>query len=179
MTYADAVPALRSGLVVEVPEAEPAVGALRLQLDPQARLGVPAHITVLYPFAAPSRIDHATLDRIAGAMRDVHVFDYRLIGTDWFGADVVWLAPDDKTPFRALTSLLSDEFPEYPPFGGQFSEVVPHLTIGDHGSLSELRAAEQSVQEHLPISATARQVSLFAEQDSGRWARQAVFAFAT
>jgi 2'-5' RNA ligase len=173
------VHALRTGLVIEVPEAEQAVGALRLHLDPQARLGVPPHITVLFPFAAPSRIDDATLDRVASAVRDVRVFDYRLIRTDWFGADMLWLAPDDKAPFRALTSLLNDEFPEYPPYGGQFSEVEPHLTIGNHGSLAELRAAEQSVQEHLPISATARQVSLFAEQASGRWLRQAVFALAT
>ena len=43
---------LRSGLIIEVPEAETAVAAWRERLDPQAVLGVPAHITVLFPFAA-------------------------------------------------------------------------------------------------------------------------------
>ena len=168
--------ALRTGLVIEVAEAEHAVGALRVQLNQQASLGVPAHITVLFPFAAPSRIDDGTLDRVSRVVRNVPAFDYRLVHTDWFGTSVLWLAPDCKARFRELTSVLHDEFPEYPPYGGQFSEVEPHLTIGDHGSLAELRAAEQSVQKHLPITAIAGRVSLFAEQRSGRWVRIAVFA---
>ena len=42
-----------SGIILPVPEAEPIVQALRLDHDPSARLGVPAHITLLYPFAPP------------------------------------------------------------------------------------------------------------------------------
>ena len=43
-----------SAVVVEVPEAEPLVGAWRLRFDPVAALGMPAHVTLLYPFVAPS-----------------------------------------------------------------------------------------------------------------------------
>jgi hypothetical protein len=39
-----------SAIIIPIPEAEPIVGPLRLQYDGAARLGVPAHITVLYPF---------------------------------------------------------------------------------------------------------------------------------
>ena len=46
-----------SGIVLPIPEAEAAVGHLRRLHDPQ---GVPAHITLLYPFAHPSRVDEAT-----------------------------------------------------------------------------------------------------------------------
>ena len=48
---------LRTGLIVEVPDAELVVAHWREQLDPHAMLGVPAHVTVLFPFAAPDRID--------------------------------------------------------------------------------------------------------------------------
>jgi hypothetical protein len=44
-----------SAVVVPVPEAEPRVGALRTALDPSAALGVPAHVTILYPFVAPAQ----------------------------------------------------------------------------------------------------------------------------
>ena len=52
---------LRTGLIVEVPDAEHVVAHWREQLDPHAMLGVPAHVTVLFPFAAPDRIDKGIL----------------------------------------------------------------------------------------------------------------------
>jgi hypothetical protein len=39
-------PGARSGLIVQVPEAEPGVARLRDRLDASAPLGIPAHITV-------------------------------------------------------------------------------------------------------------------------------------
>ena len=42
-----------SALLVAVPAAEPAVAAHRSRLDTSAAVGVPAHITVLYPFLPP------------------------------------------------------------------------------------------------------------------------------
>ena len=53
--------ARRSGLVVPMPELEAAVGALRAEWDPLARLGARAHVTVLFPFAAPAHVDDALL----------------------------------------------------------------------------------------------------------------------
>jgi hypothetical protein len=39
-----------SAFIVCVPEAEPHVAVLRERFDASARLGLPAHITMLYPF---------------------------------------------------------------------------------------------------------------------------------
>jgi hypothetical protein len=49
-----------SALVVVVPEAEAAVNAHRRRLDPAAAWGVPAHVTVLYPFAPPHTLTEST-----------------------------------------------------------------------------------------------------------------------
>ena len=54
-----------SGLIVEVPEAEPAVARLRERLDASAPLGIPAHITVLFPFMPPGTIGPAALAGLA------------------------------------------------------------------------------------------------------------------
>jgi hypothetical protein len=54
-------PGPRSALIVEVPAAEPAVARHRERLDSSAPLGVPAHITVLYPFLPPGAIGPAVL----------------------------------------------------------------------------------------------------------------------
>src|SRR4051812_37947925 len=53
-----------SGLIVEVPESESVVGHHRDALDINARGGVPAHVTVLYPFLPPHLIDDVVLDRL-------------------------------------------------------------------------------------------------------------------
>jgi hypothetical protein len=45
---------------------------------------------------------------------------------------VLWLAPRGPSPFSALTRRVYQPFPGFPPFGGQFDEIIPHLTIG-HG----------------------------------------------
>ena len=47
---------LESALLLLVPVAEAAVGAQRARLDSSARDGVPAHVTVLYPFLPPAEI---------------------------------------------------------------------------------------------------------------------------
>ena len=43
----------QSAFVVPVPEAEPWVKDLRERYDPIAAVGMPAHITVLFPFIPP------------------------------------------------------------------------------------------------------------------------------
>jgi hypothetical protein len=90
-----AVPGLHSGLMVEVPEAEPAVARHRERLDASARLGVPAHITVLSPFMPPQAIGPAELARLEHLLAAFSPFRFQLDRTAWFGDEVLWLAPRD------------------------------------------------------------------------------------
>ena len=166
---------LRSGLIVTVPQAEPAVSAWRSQLDPRAALGVPAHLTVLFPFVPPAGIDEATRTTLRELLSSVTTFDFSLVATRWFADTVVWLAPDPDAPFRVLTQAVADAFPAYPPYGGQFPDPVPHLTIADRGPPEAMHAAEQQLQPALPIRSTARSVTLLTELPTGRWDQTATF----
>lgn len=163
----------RSGLVIEVPEAESAVGPLRDLLDANARLGVPAHVTILFPFVPAREVDAGLVDRLAETLASQPAFDYRFSRTAWFDTDVLWLAPDDPTPFRRLTERVCGAFPAHPPFEGAFAEVVPHLTVGHQSSLAALQAAERRVLTQLPITGRAHAVSLLVQDDAGRWSRTA------
>jgi len=58
------MPSSESALVVLVPEAEAVVKPFRDQYDPSAAAGMPAHITLLYPFQVPDEVDQMTLDRL-------------------------------------------------------------------------------------------------------------------
>ena len=169
----------QSALIVEVPEAESAVAGLRAHLDASAPLGIPAHLTVLFPFMPPGAIGPAVLTELADLLGTVSRFRFRLDRTEWFGDEVLWLAPHDPGPFRALTQAVYQAYPAYPPFEGRHSDVVPHLTVGIGHPVADLRAAEESVRVHLPVDGHATAVTLMTEQSAGgRWAKAATFALA-
>jgi 2'-5' RNA ligase len=146
-------PPTESCLLVPVPEAEQAVGRLRGRLDSAAALGVPAHVTILYPFVAPAAVTSDVIDAAAAAVASVRAFDGLFTRTSWFGQDVLWLAPEPDEPFRELTGAVHAAFPQCPPFGGIYPDVVPHLTIGARppGGLRALEAAEADVLTALPV----------------------------
>jgi 2'-5' RNA ligase len=170
-------PALQSALIVEVPEAEPAVARHRDRFDASATHGVPAHITVLFPFMPPEMITPPVSDELGHLFARISRFRFRLDRTSWFGQDVLWLGPREPGPFRALTECVYQAFPAFPPYQGEFDDVIPHLTVGHGQALDDLRAAEESIQTHLPIDAHATAVSLITQQaGGGRWIRNAAFS---
>lgn len=63
-----------SAVLVPVPEAERVVSPHRASLDGAAALGVPAHVTVLYPFVPPSAITPSVVDALAVAVASVSAF---------------------------------------------------------------------------------------------------------
>jgi len=140
----------------------PGHGAERL--DANARLGIPAHITVLFPFMPPQAIDPAALTKLERLCAAARQFRFQLDRTAWFGDEVLWLAPRDPGPFRALSRAVAEAFPAFPPYGGQFGDSTPHLTVGHGHPLTSLRAAEESVRPHLPIDAQATAVTLMTQQ---------------
>ena len=168
-----------SGLIVEIPESEAFVGHHRDALDINARGGVPAHFTVLYPFLPPHLIDDAVLEHLGSLFAKVPSFDVALTHTSWFGEQVLWLGPNDPDPFRVLTELAHSAFPDYPPFAGLYDDVVPHLTVGHGNQLAEMIRAEGDVQRHLPIRSAAQEVVLMTQAEpDGRWTRSARFPLA-
>ncbi len=175
-----------SALLVAVPEAERAVGEHRARLDSSARDGVPAHLTVLYPFLPPAAVDGAVLTSLRRLFAGFAPFGVTLDRVSWFGEEVVWLAPRDDRPFRALTGATWAAFPECPPYGNKYADVIPHLTIGDHHDRAALRAAAEAVRGHLPVAARAAEVTLMAGPapgnlaiPPGQWRALATFPLGT
>ena len=167
-----------SAILVPVPGPEPVVGQLRAGLDRSASRGIPAHVTVLYPFVPPGQITPAVIQMAAAAVGSVPAFGCRFAGTGWFGEDVLWLAPEPAGPFRALIAAVHAAFPQYPPFSGAFADVIPHLTVGDRpeGGISALRAAEAQVLPMLPVrTRVSRAWLMTGTRAPGSWQRLATF----
>lgn len=162
----------QTAVIVPVAAAEPAVADHRSRLDQSAAWGVPAHVTVLYPFVPPADVDPDVVRRLREACAAVPAFDCAFAECAWFGDDVLWLAPEPDRPFRDLTERVCDAFPGVLPYGGRFEDVVPHLTVGEArlGSAAELRRVAAEVGVALPIATRIDRARLIAGTDHpGSW----------
>ena len=168
-----------SGFIVCVPEAEAMVGSLRERFDSSARLGVPAHVTVLFPFMSPENVNASVVRRIESVLREAQEFEFSLSKVARFPA-TAYLEPEPAAPFITLTESLVREFPQFPPFGGEFPIIIPHLTVA-HGSATEAEvvAAElvSSLALHGPITSVCSSLVLM-ENSSGTWRQMHVFPLA-
>lgn len=160
--------ATETALIIECPAAEAAVGRHRARHDWSAGVGVPAHVTVLYPFRAPEALSAADHERLTALFATVPAFHLRGERTAWFGEEVVYVAPDDPEPVLALMSAVTDAFPDCPPYGGIHEVVIPHLTVGDNSPVEELRAAEREVAGALPFVQEVTEIALWHGPAAGR-----------
>jgi 2'-5' RNA ligase len=142
-----------------VPALEPVVRPRVVASLPGALIPettVCAHITLLGPFVDRHDVDAGLIDKIVGVLTPVRPFTFQLTGVDRFPGDLVYLTPEPADRFQELTDLLAATFPEWPPYGGAFSEVVPHLSIGTALPEHEVEA----LAERLPVTASVEEVTL-------------------
>ena len=139
----------------------------RRQWDPSAGAGVPAHVTILYPFLSVRRLgpeDRAALATIAGSVEPFEV-RFRRVGRF---PNVVYIAPEPSEPFVRLTEAVVTRYPDFPPFGGAFAEVIPHLTIAqsEGDPLDEIAGQAEA---SLPFERLVSGLEVIVEGGDGRW----------
>jgi 2'-5' RNA ligase len=88
----------------------------------------PAHVTIVWPFLPIDRLDESTDRELRRLAAGTAAFTARF---DRIGSfpDVIYLAPEDPAPFVALTRSVAGRWPECPPYGGEFPDVIPHVTL--------------------------------------------------
>lgn len=153
--------ATQTAVIVTVPSAERAVAEHRGLYDPAATWGVPAHVTILYPFVPPSEVNARVIETLRAAIRSIPRFEVVCHTTGWFDTDVLWLDPQPADPFEALTTAVVHAFPGYLPYGGEYDEVVPHVTVAHRDGAVHLREVERQVRRHLPIEISVTAAELW------------------
>jgi hypothetical protein len=157
----------RSALIVEVPEAEPLVGSWRARYDWSAQHGVPAHVTVLFPFVPVERFNDELFAELRSLFASQRSFEFELPRVERF-PEVAWLAPEPSEPFSRLTELVFERWPDYAPYEGIHETVIPHLTVAE-GGLELQDEVETDLTPALPVAAKAREVTLIEELPFGHW----------
>jgi 2'-5' RNA ligase len=163
-----------SALVILVPEAEPIVGEWRASLDPAAAEGMPAHVTVLYPFIPAPQIDDHVLDDIRHMCQRHKPIVVKFSAVGEFPG-VVWLDPGSNECARLLEDARVT-WPDQLPYGRSDLKVVPHLTITDGADANDAERAKASVRKQLPFMARIESLALMA-YDGLEWVIEQQFAF--
>jgi len=136
-----------------------------------AELGIPLHVTLLYPFTTPGELGSA-LPLLRKVLADQEQFAFELMELRTFPR-TVWLAPEPAAPFVALTRAIEAAFPQYQHWEGKFEDVIPHLTLADGLEENELeptlRRLRTLVEPLLPVRVAADKATVLAEQQSGHW----------
>jgi 2'-5' RNA ligase len=145
-----------------------AVSRLRDRMDPSASQGVPAHVTLIYPFMAPALLSDDVRRRVEQIVGKEPTFPFTLSEVGRW-PNVVYLAPDPPDPFRRLTQALADAFPDYQPYDGVHADVVPHLTVAQDVPDDYYAAAEHALPGLLPIRDVAREAWLIGHTPDQPW----------
>jgi len=168
-----------SALLIPIPEAEELVGEWRSLYDPSATAGVPAHITLVYPFIPRAKITAQTIEDLRVHFAKTRGFSLRFPNLARFPG-VVYLAPTPDRPIRRMIGKLVELYPDYPPYSGRFDDVVPHLTIADRRERLDfvlMNRVEAGIGHGLPLDARVREAWLMTSHRK-RWTKKARFPLA-
>jgi 2'-5' RNA ligase len=119
---------------------------------------VHAHITLLAPWA--DRPTAAELAQVARIARAAGPFDVKLAQVGEFPDGVLYLPPEPDGQLRDLTSRLVAAFPRFPPYGGRYGDVVPHLTLDRRSAAVKAATVRASVARLLPVTVTIDRIDL-------------------
>jgi 2'-5' RNA ligase len=157
----------RSAVIVPI-ALPPRLASLRDAVDPLAARGVPAHVTVLFPFLAADALTPTVRSALARSAARNPPFIARFSGVE-YREEMVWLMPEDRRPFLALTESVASRWPDHPPYGGIHDTLIPHLTLIETADDSARGAGRAAAAESCPFDVAVPAISVIAESASGAW----------
>jgi hypothetical protein len=160
-----------TGIVIPFERAEAAVSRWRRAYTTDGAEGMPAHVTLIYPFVDDAQLVAGDVSQLRAVLSVFSPFDvcFATFGRFAGPSPVLYLEPDPAGPFAEIIDAIAERFPEHPPFGGEFDTVVPHLTVVETDNMEVLRDAEQDVTQHLPIATRATEVHLMEHRGEDGW----------
>jgi len=159
-----------TALIIPASGLPPLIEDLRRRFDPSAVAGVPAHLTILYPFLEPRLVTRDRMRELMELVSGFPAFAYALVALRAFGDGTVYLAPEPQGPFIALSEAVSGRF-GVAPYGGAHADVVPHLTVAQAAGETERRKVEATIAPLLPLHAAATAAWLLAGSNDTAWSR--------
>ena len=160
---------METAIVVPVESAELLLSAAATAFGFDRPPGVPAHVTLLYPFVDAERLVVGHAHEAQRALSDVQPFEcsFSSIGRFDDPPVAIYLEPKPVEQFSAMVEALIAAFPKFPPYGGAVEAVVPHLTIVETADRHLWTEVEEWVKPQLPVGTFVQEFSIYAQTDTG------------
>ena len=150
-------------LVVRLP---PALEALRWRSIADVPAGVPAHVTLLWPFAEEGSLDADVLDTVTRIVARHAPLDL-VLGEGRRFPDTLYASVEPDAPLRALQAELAAAFPTLPLYGGEHT-FVPHVSVVEGAAATMPEAFADPAWAELPVRHHAGAVGLITRRN-GTW----------
>lgn len=130
---------------------------------------IPPHVTVLVPWVVePGDSDRRRLEE---AVSSFEPFELSFPTAGQFPGGTVWLKPEPFDTVRSLLLSVFEAFPECPPYGGEFPDPHPHLTISSatDGAPAVVAEATEALAATPAPRVQLTELGLWREGDDGVW----------
>ena len=155
-----------SGIAIPLP-IPTSIARIRRRWDLGASLGARPHVTILYPFLPESMLTAQVRTDLAAIARNVQPFDVHFGVVRSFDG-VLWIEPEPAAPFRLLTAAVVAHWPDWPPYGGIFDDVIPHLTVAESATAVR-RNVGAAIAAALPFTRRASTLEVWRQDEARRW----------
>jgi 2'-5' RNA ligase len=160
---------VETALVIVLEDAEPFDAVRREFAVETCELGIPFHVTLLYPFAPHDELTDAVLEAARSFFATREPFDLELTRLAQWPL-VVYAVPEPDALLREWMQALFALFPQWPPYGGEHADVVPHATLGEDVDAPRVfPEIERRVGALLPTRYRIETASLLEEFAPDRW----------
>lgn len=146
-----------TGLIFPVPAAQALVDKFLLQTDPTRDSGLPAHITVLFPFVP---VTPRVTEKLEAFFKDIPPFEINFDKAAKFPLNT-YLVPRQNDFLIQIIEKASRTF-DIKPYGGVHPKIIPHLTLVHSSNEIVLNSALIQANNHGPISDTIDKALLLA-----------------
>lgn len=150
---------VESAVIVPVLQADALLRAWKPRWEPPAPVGIPACVTIAYPFLSPDELGPDTLSGLAEIFAAQPPLAIRLAGVArWPGLVVV--QPEPVEPFIALAEQVHARFPSSRTPGVAGGSLVPHLTALRSPDDALLDEAATTLAARLPLAVSVAEAWL-------------------
>jgi len=160
---------VETAIVVPVESAELLLSAAATAFGFDRPPGVPAHVTLLYPFVDAERLVVGHAHEAQRALSYVQPFEcsFSSIGRFDDPPVAIYLEPKPVEQFSAMIDAVTAAFPKFPPYGGTVDEVIPHLTVVETADRTLWADVEGWMGPQLPIRTSVQGFSIYVQTDAG------------
>lgn len=156
----------RTGIVVPVPEGQPLLDGVAARFPDAVRPGVPAHLSLLYPFVPAAELDQHVVSTLTSIFAQHVPLSVKFEGIVCTGGFVA-LRPEPGDGVEALASAVRRRWPDLVPYDGRY-DAEPHLTVAMQTTEERAGLIERELlPDWVPLSAELREAWLV--EHDGQW----------